>query len=1402
MKRKKRPTRDPKTVRKALLASTCMLLISALLAVSTSYAWLTLAVAPEVTGITTNVAANGSLEIAMLTTETRQDMSKIKTAAFGQTINTATDKMAINTTWGNLVNLNDVGYGLNEILLQPARLNLVENGDGTYTVDSALLSVPTYDIDGRIIQLSDDTVSAIYDGKGEFKAVTGKQDYGVRAIGTSSTLSVQGSALALAKANILTYTNSAKNNALAALKDNFSGLFSIIIAKSTNENPSYGEKDLAVVQNMVTGLDKSLDYIDSALRQGVLAVAASKISDVDDFTTLRDLVNGGTALSTLLTEAGITDETFSAWITAYETADNKLKQAKIACDELATKDSISWAELKGALEPLMNIDQIYIDGIPFPEMDKETLMGMVGSRIEMELISGSGIFADIADFAGEYSTTMDVMNTDVTLKVTTLKEPIYLSALYAIVEPLQPADGGDTAAEIVLDSIYGYALDMAFRTNAPVSKLLLQTEGVQRVYADSTLEATMGGGSYMEFTLNESYSLEKMLELMDAVRVGFVNDKGALLGVAKMNLSNRVTENLVVSAPLYLYDFTLSEDVENYGQMLMGERQKDANELMDLVQNTPTALSVVVWLDGDLVDNSMVSNETTLEGTLNLQFASSAELIPAGSDASFIATATTDTLKELLDKSAEKYYDVGNVPTAEKPELYTSISWNEYVAAYEHALATSENPAASTRSALRAGMDLINAEKNLTVVNVSSLKEVIKQYREMMGQTTDIAFVAVKNEDGSYTKVGAPTQEQLDGKDNVKINRVDYNKNLVEEGNMDARIYTDASWSAMAAALYQAEFFANINKTHSTEELDSTFTALETAYKTLERAVLFTPYTYDGQVYYLAIPMEENAESYGRWYDSTLTRIVADLTIIKLDAKAVAMNDYTSIIADDYIAYNATVEQITTENKTYSPIVDMTHPNILAGDEILAIDWNVDETFFARTITPVQKATLTTLIEEANALNANGNLANKISEDLLKKAEEMINSRPAGWTEGDLYYLYTYDEVKPVIDELAVAVQTAADTVYELENPIEQRQMTPNQQTLLNKAINSVKTIVILEDDEEKTKQTEIDAAVAEAEAVLADLTTLYPAANGAIAKLNGILAKYGMTEVTEHNTIQIPLPIGSEVFDLAYSRENPVICLVPRNQTGRVTLIANVITKNGITFTVTKDVTVYVDAETVGLFGDADGDGQIEVEVDADGKKVALSAMNLGDASAMQLSAELVFPVEDADDKLAYEEIAWCTWASSDPAVLKVSDTMSPIADLTYVSSGNATLSVSVTTVQGNTHTASVDITVVARPITGVTMTENGTAVTASHAAIAGDAYALSYTLTRDEAVNGFDEMPATVTWSSTAADIAEVDAAGNVTAKAAGECDIELTITAPGGNTFSATQHVVVTAPAEPTP
>lgn len=181
-KRKKQKVLMPAGIRSKLMAAASMLMVGVIMMVSSTYAWFTLSTAPEVKNISTTVAGNGSLEIALMPTDGL--LKSITAGAVGSTASVV-DK---NTKWGNQIILSEntaTGdyYGLNSISLNPASLNYTKAegaAEATFAADKPL-AIATYGFDGRIDKLSGDNIGV----KG--KAADSKQfntgDYGVRAIG-------------------------------------------------------------------------------------------------------------------------------------------------------------------------------------------------------------------------------------------------------------------------------------------------------------------------------------------------------------------------------------------------------------------------------------------------------------------------------------------------------------------------------------------------------------------------------------------------------------------------------------------------------------------------------------------------------------------------------------------------------------------------------------------------------------------------------------------------------------------------------------------------------------------------------------------------------------------------------------------------------------------------------------------------------------------------------------------------------------------------------------------------------------------------------------------------------------------------------------------------------------------
>ena len=180
-KEKKKKVLMPFGLRNKLIAAISMLLVSSIMMVSSTYAWFTLSTAPEVKNISTTVAGNGSLEIALM--PTKGLLSDITAGVVGTA--TLKDK---NTKWGNQVVLSEEGndpYGLSAISLNPAQLNYAKpegaaEGTAAAFVPDKPLAIAKYGFDGRIAGLDAQNVGIKSKDEGKGFDST---NYGVRAIG-------------------------------------------------------------------------------------------------------------------------------------------------------------------------------------------------------------------------------------------------------------------------------------------------------------------------------------------------------------------------------------------------------------------------------------------------------------------------------------------------------------------------------------------------------------------------------------------------------------------------------------------------------------------------------------------------------------------------------------------------------------------------------------------------------------------------------------------------------------------------------------------------------------------------------------------------------------------------------------------------------------------------------------------------------------------------------------------------------------------------------------------------------------------------------------------------------------------------------------------------------------------
>ncbi len=607
--------------RRKMLVTAVLLVICLALLIWASYAWFSLTTAPEIIGVETRVTSNGGLEIALLSDKTYMAPEDIRVSVGDSAV---VQKATVsNLTWGNVVDLSDEAYGMDKIALLPARL-VVHAGGGVGTVGTNMLSVPDYETDGRVSGFNFDTVSAIYDGV-DFTYYTKYQTYGVRAIGSASNMTPQQSAMANARTAVPSYAASAAAAAKALWTEQGASLLNVYIHQycppiDEAADRSFTEAELAVVRSVAQRLAGVMQYIDSAIRQGLVGYLASTVDDVEAFTTLRDtLENAYLPLSAILEASPVElPDNFRSWVTTVDENKLALQNTVAACNTLRG-GSYTRSQFQPLLDSILQADGAYMN--EWLMDDRQAYLGMMTDNM-LTLTGDAGVLADIADYVGDQTILfMYDADTNVQVETLSLQDTPYLTQLAQLLNSLEAAAGDSELVSTPLRDVYGFAMDFAFRSNIACD-LLLQTEAVDRIESAERLPELEGGGSYMEFT-SEQLTEQQIVEMMDAVRIAFVDNRSAVLAVAKLNTSNYTAQDGAVSAPLYLYEHMLTDT-----QLLVtGERRKEDGVIAPLTQGTPYIVTAIMWLDGDCVGNNHAAiAKQSMSGLLNLQFSSSVTL--------------------------------------------------------------------------------------------------------------------------------------------------------------------------------------------------------------------------------------------------------------------------------------------------------------------------------------------------------------------------------------------------------------------------------------------------------------------------------------------------------------------------------------------------------------------------------------------------------------------------------------------------------------------------------------------------------------------------------------------------------------------------------------------------------
>lgn len=178
---------------------------------------------------------------------------------------------------------------------------------------------------------------------------------------------------------------------------------------------------------------------------------------------------------------------------------------------------------------------------------------------------------------------------------------------------------------------YGYSVDLAFKSSE-ATNLLLQQTGIGRVSGNDEDPDLLGGGSTVEFTVAGDMTTEQVKSLLQGVYIVFMNTgTGSIYKVAAVDPDSVAVKLLPypakATATLALYEPAFDEA----GNLSLGRKITGDNQVITAMSaDTPYYISAVVYLNGDAVDATAFSatEELSLTGALNLQFASSVTLTP------------------------------------------------------------------------------------------------------------------------------------------------------------------------------------------------------------------------------------------------------------------------------------------------------------------------------------------------------------------------------------------------------------------------------------------------------------------------------------------------------------------------------------------------------------------------------------------------------------------------------------------------------------------------------------------------------------------------------------------------------------------------------------------------------
>lgn len=712
-------------LKEKLATAGLLFLMSAVMLTTASFAWITLSTAPEVSNISTTIAGNGNLEIALASSNSDGTLKIPSESKVGDSNLPVVEK---NLTWGNLVNLNDASYGLNNIILRPA---ILRDSD----LKQSPLKAYDYSSDGRIHAENWGFMYSNYDknaNAGEGAFVVGDPMYGVRAISSVQykDLSAAEDLLEIGKIrtklteSIKSYQaiTDAKTETGKKYMSAISSMIGVYLTDKFNDGDENYSSYINTVLELFEAFDGCLDTLGDVYAESFNYQL--KKSGSSKTYTWEELLASEVTVDVLMNE-GI------SLLAGFEQLKNDKINLQAHWDTvkaLKGKSTVLWKELSSPVNFMVVIEECIVDGKhKVKNIGKQIALELYQSGAEHYGIITQGVLKNFEDISGFYMYAENLPIKAKYIVTITLEADVYTQArvdkvehLPNLINSLESLSAGNKESAVAAE-VYGMALDFFLRTNADDSYLTLEGEVISRLKVQKTTngyycymsddgifyhvpsegatvpeveyvddvklsdKAHLSSGDFYNFStgqrvrfinpetqeedgtgredfiegLNEysvekvivgydgenriweegvpnpnqstsqgkgscyifypkdSLEQEKMLVLLSALRVAFIDEIGIKLAEAELKVEEAYEEVGKVTVPLVLM---------NDSDKIISETGESIPVITALTKGVEHCISAIVYINGENVTNADVSESSNIEGFLNLQFGSTANL--------------------------------------------------------------------------------------------------------------------------------------------------------------------------------------------------------------------------------------------------------------------------------------------------------------------------------------------------------------------------------------------------------------------------------------------------------------------------------------------------------------------------------------------------------------------------------------------------------------------------------------------------------------------------------------------------------------------------------------------------------------------------------------------------------